>query len=109
MRSGKLRNKATLYVPNTTPNDWGEVGQGYTALPKTYACSVLTKPRREYSESDAVVSKTEYDLRFRYYVELSTLPRDSYIEIKGLKLEINSIANVMLRDSEIHMICEERK
>jgi head-tail adaptor len=107
MRSGKLRNKATIYIPSTVTNEWGEVEQSYTEL-GTYHCSALTKPRREYEESDSVVSKTEYDLRFRYYSELTTLPRNAYIILKGMTLEITSIANVMLRDREIQMICEER-
>jgi len=107
MRSGKLTNKATIYIPSTAPNEWGEVEQSYTQL-GTYHCSALTKPRRETVESDSVVSKTEYDLRFRYYSELTTLPRNAYISLKGMELEISSIANVMLRDREIQMICEER-
>ena len=107
MRAGKLRNKATIYSPSPTTNDWGEVDQSYTEL-GTYACSITTVPRREYEESDAVVSKTEYDLRFRYYSELASLPRNAYIVVKGITLEINAIANVMLRDREIQMVCEER-
>ena len=107
MRAGKLRNRATIYSPATTTNAYGEVEQSYTEI-GTYACSILTVPRREYEESDAVVSKTEYDLRFRYYSELAKLPRNAYIVVKGITLEINAIANVMLRDREIQMICEER-
>jgi len=107
MRSGKLRNKATIYSPSQSTNDWGEVDQGYSQL-GTYACSVTTVPRREYSESDTVVSKTEYDLRFRYYSELASLPRNAYVVVKGVTLEINAIANIMLKDREIQMICEER-
>lgn len=107
MRAGKLRNKATIYSPTTDTNDWGEVDQSYTEL-GTYSCSITTIPRREYSESDTVVSKTEYDLRFRYYSELAQLPRNAYIVVKGITLEINAIANVMLKDREIQMVCEER-
>ena len=107
MRAGKLRQKATIYVPTTATNEWGEVDQSFTEL-GTYACSATTVPRREYEESDAMVSKTEFDLRFRYYSELTTLPRNAYMTIKGTTLEINSIANVMMRDREIQMICEER-
>tara|TARA_B100000767_G_scaffold247400_1_gene247651 strand:+ start:102 stop:428 length:327 start_codon:yes stop_codon:yes gene_type:complete len=107
MRSGKLRNKATIHSPSTATNSYGEVEQSYTEL-GVYACSITTVPRREYEESDAVVSKTEYDLRFRYYSELASLPRNAYIVVKGITLEINAVANVMLRDREIQMICEER-
>lgn len=107
MRAGRLRNKATIYIPSTSTNDYGEVDQSYTAL-GTYACSAVAMPRREYDEADTVVSKTEYDLRFRYYSELAALPRNAYIEVKGITLEINAIANVMLRDREIQMVCEER-
>lgn len=107
MRSGKLRNKATIYSPSTATNSYGEVEQSYTEV-GVYACSITTMPRREYEESDAVVSKTEYDLRFRYYSELASLPRNAYIVVKGITLEINAVANVMLRDREIQMICEER-
>ena len=107
MRSGKLRNKATIHSPSTATNSYGEVEQSYTEV-GVYACSITTVPRREYEESDAVVSKTEYDLRFRYYSELASLPRNAYIVVKGITLEINAVANVMLRDREIQMICEER-
>lgn len=107
MRAGKLRNKATIYAPSTAVNDYGEVDQSHTEL-GTYACSVTTIPRREYEESDAMVSKTEFDLRFRYYPELAQLPRNAHIVVKGITLEIRSIANVMLRDREIQMVCEER-
>jgi hypothetical protein len=107
MRSGKLKNKATIYIPSTAPCEWGEVEQCYTEL-GTYHCSALTKPRREYAEADSVVSKTEYDLRFRYYPELASLPRNAYIVVKGITLQINAIANIMLKDREIQMICEER-
>lgn len=107
MRAGKLRNKATIYSPSTDTNSYGEVEQSYTEL-GIYACSITTVPRREYEESDAVVSKTEYDLRFRYYSELASLPRNAYIVVRGITLEINAVANVMLRDREIQMICEER-
>lgn len=107
MRSGKLRSKATIYIPTSDTNEWGEVEKGYIIL-GTYACSAVTKPRREYEQSDSVVSKTEYDLRFRYYPELSTLPRNAYVVVKGLTLEISALANVMLIDREIQMICEER-
>ena len=107
MRAGKLKNKATVFIPSTETNEWGEVEQSYKEL-GTYACSVLTKPRREYSESDAYVSKTEYDLRFRYYSELAAIPLNSYIELKSLKLEINAIADVMLCGKEIQMMCEVR-
>ena len=107
MRAGKLRNKATIYIPSSTTNDYGEVDQSFTEL-GTYACSVMAKPRREYEESDSMVSKTEFDLRFRYYDALATLPRNAYIVVKGLTLEITAIANVQLRDIELQMICEER-
>lgn len=107
MRAGKLRNKATIYVPTTATNEWGEVEQGYTEL-GTYACSITTVPRREYQESDTAVSKTEYDLRFRYYAALTSLPRSAYIEVKGVTLEVNAVANIMLKDREVQMICEER-
>tara|TARA_B110000977_G_scaffold197723_1_gene280983 strand:+ start:1251 stop:1577 length:327 start_codon:yes stop_codon:yes gene_type:complete len=107
MRAGKLRNKATFYSPSSTTNEWGEVDQSYTEL-GTYACSITTVPRREYEESDTVVSKTEYDLRFRYYSDLASMPRNAYIVVKGITLEINAIANVMLKDREIQMVCEER-
>lgn len=107
MRAGKLRNKATIYTPASTSNEWGEVDHSYTEL-GTYACSITTVPRREYDESQAYVSKTEFDLRFRYYAALATLPRDAYIVVKGYTLEVNSIANIQLKDREIQMICEER-
>ncbi len=107
MRAGKLRNKATIYVPTTATNDWGEIEQAHTAL-GTYACSITTKPKRELLEDDTAVSKTEFDLRFRYYADLASLPRSAYIVVAGLTLEINSIANIMLRNKEIQMVCEER-
>ena len=108
MRAGKLRNKATIYVPSTATNAYGEVEQSFDSL-GTYHCSITTKPRREYEESDAMVSVTEYDLRFRHYNELASLPRNAYIVVAGLTLQINAIANIMLRDREIQMTCEERK
>lgn len=108
MRAGKLRNKATIYVPSTATNDYGEVEQSFDNL-GTYHCSITTKPRSEYQESDAMVSVTEYDLRFRHYKELAALPRNAYIVVSGLSLQINAIANIMLRDCEIQMVCEERR
>lgn len=107
MRAGKLRNKAEIFTPSTGANAFGEVESTFQSL-GTYACSVLTKPRREYGEDQTGVSKTEFDLRFRYYAELAELPRSSYVVIRGLTLEINSLANVQLNNREIHMICEER-
>ena len=108
MRAGKLRNKATIYVPSTATNAYGEVEQSFDNI-GTYYCSITTKPSREYEESDAMVSVTEYDLRFRHYKELASLPRNAYIVVAGLTLQINAIANIMLRDREIQMTCEERK
>lgn len=107
MRAGRLRNKATIYVPNTASNDWGEVEQSYTEL-GTYYCSVTTKPRREQDSSDSLVSRTEYDLRFRYYDDLAALPRDAYLTVKGVTLHVVSVANVQMHDREIQLICEER-
>ena len=107
MRSGKLKNKATIYIPSTAPCEWGEVEQCYTEL-GTYHCSALTKPRREHTTDETVVSKTEFDLRFRYYAALETLPRSAFLVVNGMTLEINAVANVQLNNREIQMICEER-
>ena len=107
MRAGKLRNRATIYEPATTTNDFGEVAESFVSI-GTFACSVTTLVKREYAASDTVVSKTEYDLRFRYYPKLATISRDGYIVVKGIELEIKSVANVQLRDREIQMLCEAR-
>lgn len=107
MRAGKLRSKAAVYVPTTATNDWGEVDQSFTEL-GTYACSITTLPKRELDENQAYVSKTEFDLRFRYYPALATLPRTAYIKVNGITLAINAIANIELRNREIQIKCEER-
>lgn len=107
MRAGKLRNKAVIYVPSTATNEWGEVDQSFTEL-GTYACSITTVPKRELDENQTYVSKTEFDLRFRYYAALATLPRNAYIVVNGTTLAINAIANIELRNREIQMKCEER-
>lgn len=107
MRAGKLKHKAVVHVPATTTNAYGEVSQGHTVL-GTYACSITTKPKRESEEGQALVSKVEFDLRFRYYAQLATLPRDAYIVINGLTLQINAVANIQLLNREIQIVCEER-
>ena len=85
--------------------------------PSPGRCPVLTRraagagrahTRRESTTDESSVSKTEFDLRFRYYAALGSLPRSAYIVLNGLTLEINSVANVQLNNREIQMICEER-
>lgn len=107
MRAGKLNNKAEIFVPNATPNPFGEIESGAVSL-GVFACSATTKPRREYTTDETVVSKTEFDLRFRYYAALETLPRSAFLVLNGMTLEINAVANVQLNNREIQMICEER-
>ena len=107
MRAGKLNNKAQIFTPATAQNSFGEVESTFVSL-GVFACSATTKPRRESTTDESSVSKTEFDLRFRYYAALAILPRSAYIVLNGLTLEINSVANVQLNNREIQMICEER-
>ena len=107
MRAGKLNNKAEIFTPNATPNAFGEIESTFVSL-GIFACSAMTKPRRESVEGESVVSRTEFDLRFRYYAALESIPRAAYIVLNGRTLEICSVANIQLSNREIQMICEER-
>ena len=106
MRAGKLRNTASFYEPSSGTNAFGEVNAFHTMI-GTYKCAVTTVPKTEYEEAGAMVSKTQYDLRFRYYQALDQFNRSGYIMLDGRKLQVKSISNVMLRNREIQMICEE--
>lgn len=106
MRAGKLRNNATFYNPTSGVNAFGEVNSNHVEV-GTYKCSALTLPKSETSEAGAMISKTVYDLRFRYYAELESIDRAGYVVVNGKKLQIKSISNVQLRNRELQMICEE--
>lgn len=107
MRAGKLKNKAEIFMPNEAPNLYGEIEDVFVSI-GVFACSATTKPRRESTTDETVISKTEFDLRFRYYTALDTLPRSAFVLLNGMKLEILTVANVQLNNREIQMICEER-
>lgn len=107
MRSRKLRLKAEVFSPTNTTNDFGEISLNFESL-GTYYCDALTKPRSEETSDQTLVSRVVYDVYFRYYAALETLPRESYLTLGGKKLEILSISHVQHRNKTIHMVCEER-
>lgn len=107
MRAGSLKHKAMVFVPSTSTNDFGELNTQFQHM-GTYACAVQSRVKREYNEASTVVSKTQYDLTFRYYPALIAIPRDSYIVVGGVTLDIVAMANDNLRNKAILVRCEER-
>ena len=107
MQGGRLRNKAAIYTPNGTTNDFGEVELTHSLL-GTYYCSVTSVPETEVKDGQSLISYVRYDLRLRYYSALENLDRSSYIILGGKHLEIKTISNVKQLNKQIHIICEER-
>jgi len=107
MQGGRLRNKAAIYTPDGTSNDFGEIETSHSLL-GTYYCSVTSIPETEYKDGLGLVSTVRYDLRFRYYSALENISRASYVLLDGKKLEIKAISNVKQLNKQLHFICEER-
>ena len=107
MQAGKMRNKVEIFSPNSTTNDFGEIELNHDSL-GTYYCALTTKSIDEAVDGQALISRVRYDLRFRYYQQLESLPKGAYIVLKNKRLEILTIANVKNLDKQIQILCEER-
>lgn len=107
MQGGRLRNKAAIYTPDGTTNDFGETELTHSLL-GTYYCSVTSIPETEVKDGQSLISTVRYDLRFRYYSALENIDRSSYVILGGKKLEIKAISNVKQLNKQLHFICEER-
>lgn len=108
MRAGSLRNKAAVYTPGTTVSDLGEIEATFDHL-GTYACAAhVTPTTSESNASGTVISKTRFEVTFRYYETLALIPRSSYLIIKGITLDVISVVNTGMMNKSITMICEQR-
>jgi len=107
MRAGRLRHKASVYVPASTTNEYGEVNASFTLLGE-FPCGVKSRVKREFDSSATEISTTQYDLAFRYHSNLSVIKLSSYLVVDGVKMQILSMAVDGLRGRTILMRCEQR-
>jgi head-tail adaptor len=107
MRAGRLRHKASVYVPASTTNEYGEVNASFELLGE-FPCGVKSRVKREFDVSATEVSTTQYDLAFRYNASLSVISHSSHVVVDGVKMQILSMAVDGLRGRVILMRCEER-
>lgn len=107
MRSGSLRHTATIYERSTTPDDFGALDHTMSANPITHKCSIKQRTFRERKENDQLVSRIEFELRFRYSPTLELINPTAEIGINGRRLEILSSSDPTGKRQEIVMYAED--
>lgn len=109
MRSGKLRHKAEIFVPDNQKRPDGSVHSGMQSL-GIYPCDVRTHARDERDKVAGVTSYVKYKVIMRYSSVLNDIPPDAELVINNSqKLHVISSMNKHHRDKVLEVLCEERR
>lgn len=93
MRAGSLRHTAVIYERSSTPDVYGALDHTMVADPITHKCSITQRTFRERAENGQLLSRIEFELRFRFSTDLEFLNPGAQIDINGRRLEVLSSAD----------------
>ena len=106
MRAGKLRHRVTIQQPVETQDSYGEPIITWTALDTVWGAVEPLRGGESYTRNDAqLLAEADYRIRLRHRSDVTHKMR----VVWGTRVfQINHVADVMERQRELHLMCEEQ-